>query len=225
MDAFEETLRRVGRASLVDDLEVRRALDDLADAQARAGSHRRRRLALPVVIAAGAALLGGAGAMAATQFGPWTTVTDPDYVVTRDWYDVEGTYLGTCESHVRIEHESPEVLAEARRLLAALDLDDLPPDPTWVALWLASWDRLGDYPRLIGGDLPDPSIADLAPLDASGDVIAYQTDARILQLALLMTVHNEISADLQAAGLDAEFAFTGEGETYCSSDPGPWPAS
>ena len=221
MDDFEETLRRAGQPVLKD-AEVRRALDDLTTARARAAGTRRTRLALPVLIGSGALLLGGAGAVAATQFGPWTIVTDPDYVVARDWYDTEGTYLGSCESHVRVEHEAPDVRAEALRLLSELDLTTLEPDPTSVALSLASWGgRLDDYSRLIGGEVPDPSIAELAPLDAPAEVVAFQSDARILQVGLLMTVHNEISAGLQAAGLDPDFELTGEGEIQCTTDPAP----
>jgi len=223
VDALEETLYRSAPRAVLDDPDVRRELAALTESRARVAGRPGGRFALPVLLGSGVLLLGGTGAVAATQFGPWTVVADPDYVVARDWYDLDGTYLGSCEAHVRIEHPAPEVLAAAQRSLASLDLDELGPDPTSVALWLASFDRLDDYSHLIPGEPTDPTIADLTPIDTSPEVRAFASDARILQIALIQTVHDAVSADLEAAGLDPDVAFTGEGEIQCSTDPGPWP--
>jgi len=101
-------------------------------------------------------MLGGAGAVAATQFGPWTHATDPDYLVTRDWQDTAGRYLGSCESHVRIDHLEPGVRGEAVRYLDTLDLDALEPDPDYVAGYLHALGRFDDVSRLVADYRPDP---------------------------------------------------------------------
>lgn len=225
MEPFEQTLRRAGGAPVVHDNDVRRELEALSDARARIARRRPERVALPGLIVAGGLLLGGAGAVAATQFGPWTIVADPDYVVTREWHDAEGAYLGACESHVTVEHASPEAEAAALGYLAHLDLDTLQPQADEVAGELFALGRTDDYARLLGGPEPDWSTFSGDWSDVPGEVRAFHSDARILQTALLVSVHVQIADHLQEMQLDPDFSLTGEGETHCSTDPGPWPAS
>ena len=220
MDEVEETLRRAGRQPLIDDARVRRELGELAAARSRLAAPPRGRLALPVLIGSGALLLGGAGAVAATQFGPWTVVTDPDYVVARDWRDAAGDYLGSCESHVRVEHDDPAARSAALEILGSIDVAELAPDPEYVAGALFALGRPEGYARLLGGDEPDWSTFGGSWEGIPDPARALQSDARILQVGLLQTVHREIAAQLQAAELDPGFRLTGEGETQCTTDPG-----
>ena len=65
--------------------------------------------------------------------------------------------------------------------------------------------------------------ADLKTFAAFGVYGLSAITAVTAQNTLGVMMSAAMAADLVTAGLDPDFAFTGEGEIQCSTDPGPWP--
>lgn len=197
-----------------DDLEVARALHALAADRAQRAEPRRRRILIPALSIGVAFGLLGTGAAVASQWGPWTYVADPDVVVTRDWVDVNGTDLGTCESHLATNDLSPEAQTAARDFLSSLDVDSMKPDAEYVATLTVAVGRPEDLGRLIAG-------ADVADFDINhtGPTWTGFSDARILQAGLMQTVFTSLGTELGDAWPNLTDELSANIETQCSTDP------
>src|SRR5258707_985458 len=98
-DTFDDQLAASSSARATDP-EVLTALSALAKGRSSEARHRRaRRFVVPSIAVGAFPVLGTGGAIAATQWGPWT-IGKPDLVIARDWTDVTGAYLGSCESRM-----------------------------------------------------------------------------------------------------------------------------
>jgi len=225
MDEFEERLRSAA-PTVADDTEVRGALAEVAGARSR----RRRRLPLVAVVAAGVLALGGVGAAAAVGFGPWRMI-DPDFSFTRDWYDVAGDYLGTCESRIQLELLPADVRPVAEEYLATHDIGRLEPNWRTVAVMLAIVGRAERFPELrAGGDVADYGVT-LYGHEAAPWAEEVWSDAHVLQTGLDRTLIEAINRELftRMPGLENQ-GIVATGETQCSTDPdwlvemrGNWP--
>jgi hypothetical protein len=229
IDELDRELTSAG-AFLRPDPGVESALSALVDARARdvakSRPHRVARLArgsrLTAVLSIGAVLAaGGAGAVAASQWGPWTYVTEPDLVVARDWTDTAGHYLGSCESRLSIDTLPADARSLAVDYLDSVDVDAIEPDPEWVAGLLHAVGRLDTIGTLVAGARP----TDFEPGGDgwSGPALDYFSDARILQDALTQKVFTGMSDVLveRMPGLDYDWKdITARIETQCSTDPG-----
>ncbi len=218
-DPLDDRLAAAGRV-LSDDAEVSSALHALGVARAAdAHSARRRRILLPAITIGTVLALCGAGAVVATQWQPWA-MEEPDLVVAREWTDVAGTYLGSCETHFAANAVSADVLPDARQYLESLDVDSIAPDAEIVASGLRSVGRPDDVGRLISGavasDFDTHHQGELLPSDVF-------SDARILQDGLTWVVFEGMYKSFEAKGFDPQ---TYEGndssvsmETQCTTDP------
>lgn len=220
MDEFDERLWSAA-PTVADDTEVRRVLN-----QATA---RPRRWQLPVALglAAGLLALGGVAAAAAAVFGPWS-LQNPTVSFSRDWTDLDGNYLGTCETRLRLGRLPAEVRPVVEEYLATHDIDSLEPSWGTVAGLLVATGRPERFPELrVGGDVTDYRIT------IDGEVWGADewSDARILQAGLERTVTLAINRELVRRMSElGNIGITGTSESQCSTDPdwmveqrGTWP--
>lgn len=214
-DLLDSPLQSAGRVPS-DDPEVTAALMALvADRTPRARRSRRRAL-IPVLSFSLALGLLGTGAAVASQWGPWTYVTDPDITISRDWVDVTGASLGTCESRLAADALTDAQRAEVRDYLAGLDIDTLAPDTEYVATLLSAVGRPDDLGRLVAGArVEDYDITTTGPLwDES-----VWTDARVLQAGLLQSVVLSMNDESTLSGSASADGLSSRMETQCSTDP------
>lgn len=222
-DPLDDTLAGAGEF-LRDDDDLDRALGALVEARAAdaAATKPRRTRKLAPIIAIGVTLaVASGGAVAATQWGPWTYVTEPDLVVARDWSDVAGNYLGSCESRLAATAIPDDARDLARDYLSSVDVDAIEPDPEWIAGLLHAVGRLDDVGKLVRGAVP-------ADFGASGDgwsgpALEYFTDARVLHQALTQEVFNGMSDVLVERMPEFDYEWkdiTLRIETQCTTDPG-----
>ncbi|QPE03918.1 hypothetical protein IT882_11755 [Microbacterium schleiferi] len=222
MDDLDETLRNA-RAK-TDDPAVVTAVHVLAAARTRRTPQRRRILAPAIGFGAALVLVGG-GAMAAGGWAPWN-ITDPDLAFTRSWTDVDGNFVGFCETRMKADVlPTQEVQDAARAYLSDLDIANMAPDSASVAVRLAHLDRadrlshlipgadMADFDfTLVGGPQPDPTVS----------------DAHVLQEALAVVVFNGMAKSVFASFPDDESLFVsgvgGEWQTQCSTDATETPA-
>lgn len=219
MDDLDEKLRHA-RAK-TDDPATVAAVNALAAERTHPTPRRRRILAPAISVGASLVLVGG-GAMAVSGWAPWN-ITDPDISFTRTWMDVDGNFVGFCETRFKSDQfPTQEIQDAARAHLADLDIANMAPDAEHVAARLLQLDRPDDLPtliagakvsdydvRLVHGPQPDPSV----------------TDAEVLQESLALKVSRAL----------AEYLFTrwpselsngveSSSETQCSTDPTETPA-
>ena len=107
MWSLEERIAAAGR-TVADDTGVRTALAELVAAQGSARRRRRRGLRLGAGIG-GALVLAGCAAAVALQ--PWLQVQPDRLVITRDWNDLSGDYLASCETAWDLSYLSAEAQA------------------------------------------------------------------------------------------------------------------
>lgn len=182
MDAIDERLD-TARSRLEADPRLAAAARELMTARVR-DQRRRRRIAIPAISLGVAAVFAGGAAWAASAWGPWI-ISDPDLVVSRTWYDVDGQRLGYCESRLEaidVPTEGSRALLEA---LAAIDVSALAPDPGIVAELLAAQGRSDDFERLLPAEQRDDAPHEWARIDVPSGPLS---DARILQEGLLSSV-------------------------------------
>lgn len=212
VDLFESRLDSAGRVP-VDDPRVSKALQSLVTDRAAAAKAPRRRRIMPALSIGLAVALLGAGAAAASQWGPWSYVPEPDLVISRDWTDVHGNFLGSCETHFAASSLSGDQRAAAQRFLAGLDVDSLEPDAERVASTLVAvgrGDEIGDLVQ--GAKLTDFDI------HGSGPLWEGWGNARILQDGLLATVFNSLTTEMTQTYPDLADALSGTAETQCTTD-------
>lgn len=214
MDSLEEQLEGAGRLHTAHNDEQGVLRDLLASRAAEARDRRRRRL-LPPMVVGGALAVVGAGAAVATQWGPWNYVPDADIVIARDWTDVEGKALGSCESRMALGDLPAEAREEALAYLETIDVDSLEPDPERVAGVLVAVDRPGDLGRLIAG--ADVSDFDINHTGPTWDQASF-SDARILQGALQETVFAGMVNHVEATWRPQLDAIQSRVETHCTTE-------
>ena len=216
IDTLDDRLATARRAHAADPA-VATALVALADG--RAGEARRarhRRIVIPSIAVGTVLAFSGGAAVAALQWGPWD-LTEPDLVVARDWTDVTGAYLGSCETRIAANTMPADALALARERLASIDLDTIAPDAEVIAGALTAVGRLDEVGRLIPG-------AQRSDFDVHHNSAAWPqewySDARILQDGLMMAVFADMAGgvleqhpELMADGISASE------ETQCTTDP------
>ena len=201
MDKMDSELeRRIHAAGSVLQPATRQALDDLVTARigrAARVAQRRRRLALTGGLTAALLTFGGT-AVAASVWGPWSYVPEPDWVLARDWVDANGKPLGSCESHAVLEGYPDEVAQTVRGYLEALDTDALQPDPEWTAIFLKQAGRLDEIDRLLPGtDTDDFDLEGIESGALPDELQATYSDARILQMALEMAAFQQVGQALK----------------------------
>ncbi len=201
--------------------EERDALRELVMSRTVDGrQHRRRRVLLPALGLGGVlTVLLGAGAVVATQWGPWNYVQDEDIVIAREWVDVDGTSLGSCESRLAADELPADALNDARDYLAALDTESLDPDPEVVASLLVAVNRPDRMGQLIPGtQVSDYDVTHTGPVWSQG----WWSDARILQDGLVSTVFAGMANDLTAKWPELDSAdspIASKIQTQCTTDP------
>ncbi|MBB6389747.1 hypothetical protein [Microbacterium thalassium] len=214
MDELDERLRRA-RAG-VDDPAVAAALHALVEDRTHTAPRHRRVLGPAIGIGAALVLVSG-GTVAATEGILWN-ITDPDLVISRSWTDVEGTFLGTCETRVKADQfPTQEIQDAARDYLAALDIEHMAPNTEVLAGGLNSVGRLDDLPRLVAG--ANPNDWDVTHV---GDLITdpLYTDAWLMQDALAADAMQGMGEALLERWPDELRDGVGaSGETHCSTDP------
>lgn len=201
--------------------EQESAMQALLAARVRPTRRPRRRPVLRPALAIGGALaLLGTGVAAAAQWGPWTFVPEGDIVIAREWTDVEGVVLGTCESRLAVDEVDSEVLAAAHRYLDGIDVDALQPDAESVAATLVAVDLPERMPYLVpGGDVDDYDVSNAGGEEGAIWDREWHSDARILQDGLVQTVltgmadsvFNSIPGGTESVGSLIE--------THCTTDP------
>lgn len=224
-DLFDDTLAEGGRFLRQDD-DLDAALATLTAAradEARAATKpaRSRPRLFPVLAIATAFAVAGGGAVAASQWSLWTYVPDPDLVVARDWVDVAGNYLGSCESHLSTDTLPADARELAVAYLDSVDVDSIEPDPEWIAGELQAVGRLDDIGTLVDG--AKPADFDTGGEGWSGPALEYFSDARILQDALTQKVFTGMSDVLVERMPDFSYDVEDIGariETQCTTDPG-----
>lgn len=217
-DPLDKRLAEAGQF-LHDDPRLDESLAALTSARAEAKPARKRRSKLAPVLAIGAALaVASAGAAAANQWGPWTYVSDDDtdLVIAREWTDVNGTYLGSCESRMTVKELTPATRDVAKSYLDALDLNNVILDVETVAGLLNSVGRIDELGSLIRG-------ADASNLDLAGGSFDpdFYSNARILHTALTMQVHRDMAREIVATVPEADRGeLVSAFEIQCTTDPG-----
>lgn len=209
-DDLDERLSAAAYRSQRDTDHITQAVHQLVDGRlSEARSHGRRRgLLVPTVVAGGVLALLGTGAAVATQWAPWVAeADDPDVVLTRDWYDASGTFLGYCEGRIEVVHRDPDRASAARTYLATVNVDLLEPNLDWLAMALASQGELDRIGQLVNG-------ADPSTFDDMGDLAPQEKvpDADLLHNALMRTVLDRMHAAID----DPELSATGD--VQCSTD-------
>ena len=195
--------------------EATRALNALAARRSLAA--RRRRIVIPSIVL-GSILTLGAGAAAATVWGPWTYVEQPDISISRSWVDVDGTFLGSCQSRLAADGMPADARRAALDYLADVDIDAIDPDPEVVAGALNAVGRLDELGMLVAG--ADASAFELTH-DGEVNTDPRFSNARILQDALVQTIFGEMvesvfvdHPEFVAGGIESSV------ETQCTTDPG-----
>lgn len=217
MDDLDEKLRHA-RAK-TDDPATVAAVNALAAERTRP-TPRRRRILVPAIGVGAALVLVGGGAMAVGGWAPWN-ITDPDISFTRTWTDVDGSFVGACETRMKADVlPSHEMQDAARAYLADLDIANMAPDSESVAARLAQLDRADRLPQLIEG----AETADFDIMLADGiQPDPTVSDASILQDALASVVFrgmaDAVFADFPDDGFLAVHGIGGEWQTQCSTDP------
>ncbi len=213
-DSLDELLNGA-RDTRAADQSVRAALDELHAEHARAARPRRRGRLVPAVsIGIVLGLLGG-GAVAATQWGAWTYVPDADLTIARDWTDVEGNSLGSCESRLAGVSLTDEQRAAVRSLLSEADVDARGPDTEYVAGAMVSTgqpERLGQL--IEGARVEDYDLSHTGPLWSE----EWLSDARILQDGLTQGIFVEISDEVNDRWPELD-GMSANVETQCTTDP------
>ncbi|MBO0985000.1 hypothetical protein [Rathayibacter sp. SD072] len=212
IDPLDTKLGAAGRVP-TDDAHVREALHALV-ADRAAPARSRRRLLPAVSIGVTIVILGGTAA-AASQWGPWTWVTDPDLVYSREWFDVDGNSLGSCETRTSLDSLTDDQKTAVRDYVDALDVDALQPSPEAVAGRLLAAGRPEDFNRLLSGvDTTD------FELYHEGELWTGQVsdDARIMQDGLSQVVWNSLAGELTAQWPDLVNTLQGKQETQCITD-------
>lgn len=213
-DVLDSKLSSAGTVP-TEDVRVTTALTALTAERARASHARRRRIVIPALSVGLAFGLLGTGAVAASQWGPWPNVPDPDIQISREWTSVDGVALGTCESHIATIGLSPEARSAARDYLATLDVDSLEPDAELVAIYLGSLGRPDDLGRLIDG--ADAADYDIEP-PSSPMKGEWWTNARVLQDGLTSTVLTSLSKEMSADWPEAREQLSSNIDTQCVND-------
>lgn len=182
-----------------------------------AGRQRRWTRSISAAVIAAVALSGVGIGAAATQWRAWTYVPQADLVVARDWYDADDVYLGACESRIAVNELPPGALDDARAYLASIDVEKATFDAEVVAAELNAVGRLDELPRLIPG--ADPETFDLHHEGGSPNP-AFDSDARILQSALMLAIFGGMSESLAVKWPELSTgALTARVQTQCTSDP------
>lgn len=212
-ESFETRLERAG-GSVHRDAAVGESLTRMVEASLPQRAAQRSRWVSGLGIGGLLLALGAPAAVAATVWGPWSIVTEPELVVERSWTDVEGTPLGTCASHFATEGLPADALETGLAYLESLDVDALTADPERVAAGLNSAGRLDEIGRLA---------ADAQPGDFDvrhEGALILESDARILQDAMMRSVSQDL-----AQVIFAEHAALGDAgiamalETQCVEAP------
>jgi len=220
MESLEEQIAAAGR-TVADDAGVRAALAELVAARTRR-TRSKRRIGIGLGVA-GVLLLGGVGAAVAAGAFDWV-LEDPDYSIARDWHDVEGNYLGSCEERVDIDLLDEQVRPVVAEWFATHDLDSYLPEPSFVAAWLYFRGDPGRLPELISGEHVDAYRDNIQGTEGSWppEMRAQYSDAKILHSAFVNVVHREILHAVFDSGLEAEYVNRGiawSGEIHCTTDP------
>lgn len=219
MDLIDATLARAGQLREAT-AEQRDALDALATSRTPRAT-RRRRVLIPTMSISAALVVLGAGAAVATQWAPWNYVPDEDIVIARDWVDVNGNALGSCESRLAAGALPADALASARSYLDSLDTDSLEPDGETIAGLLVAVDQPQRMGQLVQGrDVGDYDINHTGP---SWDR-AWWSDARILQDGLVKVVFTGMSDHLTLKWPElntTESSIEARVQTQCTTDPAP----
>lgn len=217
MDDLDEKLRHA-RAK-TDDPATVAAVNALAAERTRPAPRRRRILAPAIGVGAALVLVGG-GAMAVGGWAPWN-ITDPDISFTRTWTDVDGSFVGVCETRMKANVLPTQQMQDAARAyLADLDIANMAPDSESVAARLAQLDRADRLPQLIeGAETTDFDIMLADGIQPDPTV----SDASILQDALASVVFrgmaDAVFAEFPDDGFLAVHGIGGEWQTQCSTDP------
>jgi hypothetical protein len=192
------------------------AVSALSNSAAR-NDRRHRRVVVPAVLVGSFLALSAGGAAAATAWGAWTYVDEPDISFSREWVAVDGEFLGTCESRLVADDLPADARAAALDYLGALDVDALDPDPEVVAGWLNASGRLDEF----GSIIPGVDVTDFE-LSHDGAVIADSrwSNTRILQDGLVQVVFGGMADSVlgQFPELDQQ-GITSRVETQCTTDP------
>jgi hypothetical protein len=210
VDPLESKLNSAGNVQ-VDDARVAAALRSVvSDRAAMAKVPARRRTVSAVAAGLTFALL-GTGAAVASQWGPWEYVPEPDLVIARGWSDVQGNFLGTCETHLAASSLGGDQRAAAQQFLSGLNVDALEPDAEQVAAGLVAVGRGDEIGNLVDG-------AKITDFDVThtGELWADRGNAVILQNALQTTVFNKMSAEMIAIWPDLVNTLESTAETQCS---------
>ena len=191
----------------------------LTIAAARASDRRirRGRVLVPALVV-GALFTTVGGAAAANGLFNWTYVFEPDISISRDWFDVNGAFLGSCESRLA----SGELPRDAHRVaadyLASVDIDAIVPDPEILAASLFAQGRIDDIGTLVPG--AQPSDFELSHDGEPWDNPLF-TDARFMQDAFISTLFAGMSDAVFFEHPELELdGVTASVETHCTTDPG-----
>ncbi|MBO9578067.1 MAG: hypothetical protein J7480_04780 [Microbacteriaceae bacterium] len=219
MDEFEERLRAAA-PTVADDAGVRGALAAVVAGR----THRQGRAPFIGLAVTGVLALGGIGAAAAAGAFEWSVVTEPDYSIGRDWYDVAGNRLGSCEERVDVTMLDAQVRPAVEAWFATHDVSTMQPRAEWVAHALLMRGDPERLPELLPGETIEPYLADYqGPADGMPSHVSQAhtkyADARILQEALSREVNWQIARAIRAASPEiGDAAVTGTFEIHCTTD-------
>jgi len=214
MDELDGRLAEA-RPTVADDDAVRAALADVVSARVK-----RRRFVLPVMVATGVIALGGVGAAYAAGAFDWNQITDPDYSIARDWYDVEGNYLGSCESRIDVYLLDEQVRPVVENWFATHDVDSYEPRPETVAAALYFRGDPERMPQILAGETVDAYLDGIQgrPGSSPPEFRRITSDAYILHMALNRTIDWEITQAI--FGAEPELgSISASGELHCTTDP------
>ncbi|KQP56095.1 hypothetical protein ASF51_13315 [Agreia sp. Leaf283] len=135
-------------------------------------------------------------------------------MISRDWSDVHGNFLGSCETHFAASTLSGEKRDAARQYLDGLNVDSLEPDVERVAGGLVAVGRGNDIGDLVQG-------AKLSDFDIhhTGALWEDWGNARILQDGLQTTIFTSLSDEMTRAYPDLADTLAATAETQCTTDP------
>lgn len=120
MESLEEQIAAAGR-TVADDTGVRAALAELVGAHGSARRKRRRAAWLGVGIG-GALALAGCAAVVALQ--PWFEMSADRLVISQEWHDASGVFLGSCETVWDLSALTPDAQAFVEERLRDRDPSD-----------------------------------------------------------------------------------------------------
>lgn len=193
------------------------ALSDLTAARTPTRSPQRRRVLVSALIV-GALVTTAGGTAAASGLFDFSYVTEPDISISRDWFDIDGVFLGSCESRLAANDLPGDVRLIAVTYLDAVDIDAIEPDPDVLAGSLFAQGRADDIAQLVEG-------AKASDFELSHDGEPWDnpmfTDARFMQDAFIHTLFAGMSNAVLAEHPELELeGITASVETRCSTDPG-----